>query len=77
MDEKESCNNCVYERYQTCRRYPPVLTITQIPRDGTNPPTTDTITQWPTVASYPGGDAWCGEWKHPSELIKVVLDNGS
>jgi len=73
---KEGCKNCGYERVGRCHRWPPTTHVTYEPRDGTTDPNTETITVWPEVDTYTS-DAWCGEWKHPSDLIKLVMANGS
>jgi len=70
---EQSCHTCLYEKNGTCRRYPPTIHYVHVPRDGDNNPRTDTVSGiWPTVNSYQGSDAWCGEWTQPA----LVLDNG-
>jgi len=72
-----SCHNCAYERDGTCHRYPPTIQHIQVPRDGDEEPRTDTEVTWPTIDVYEGTISWCSEWKHPGDLIKVTLANGS
>ena len=74
---KECCHNCGFERGGTCRRYPPVKNIVVHARDGSTDPWKEEDVGWPAVSNYSDSDYWCGEWKHPNDLIKLIPDNGS
>lgn len=63
---EQSCSNCMYEDGGKCRRYPPVMQMVHITRDGDESPRTDTFTQWPEVNTYSGSTEWCGEWAQPT-----------
>jgi len=71
-NESMNCINCHYNDTNSCRRYPPSVSIVMVPRISLV--TQKTELQPTDMACFPAvqGEHWCGEWKNREESVSPI-----